>query len=491
MAEETGTLASMQPETARFVERLTRKSEDISRWYTDVILKAELADYAPVRGCMVIRPYGYALWENMQRLLDERIKATGHQNAYFPLFIPESLLRKEAEHVQGFAPQVAWVTHAGDEELEERLVVRPTSEAIIGTMYARWIQSWRDLPVLINQWCNVVRWEKRTFLFLRTTEFLWQEGHTAHRTEEEAQEEVMRMLGVYRDFVENDLAVPVIPGRKTEQERFAGAKATYTIEALMPDGRALQAGTSHNLGQHFAKVFDITFLDQDGQRKYVWQTSWGVSTRLIGGLILVHGDDFGLKLPPKIAPVQLAIVPIFRTEAERATVAAFVEQVQRALREYRIFTDWREQTPGWKFNEWELRGAPLRVEVGPRDVQQGQVVLVRRDTRAKEAVTLEQLPARAGELLALIQRDMLAQARAWRDEHTTPVETLAEFEEVLEAKPGFLLAHWCGSAECETAIKEKTRATIRCIPLDQVPEEGRCIWDGRPSNGRVLFARSY
>jgi prolyl-tRNA synthetase len=491
MAEETGATASMQPGAARFVERLTKKSEDISRWYTDVILKAELADYAPVRGCMVIRPYGYALWENMQRLLDERIKATGHQNAYFPLFIPESLLRKEAEHVQGFAPQVAWVTHAGDEELEERLVVRPTSEAIIGTMYSRWIQSWRDLPVLINQWCNVVRWEKRTFLFLRTTEFLWQEGHTAHRTEEEAQEEVMRMLGVYRDFVENDLAVPVIPGRKTEQERFAGAKATYTIEALMPDGRALQAGTSHNLGQHFAKVFDITFLDQDGQRKYVWQTSWGVSTRLIGGLILVHGDDFGLKLPPKIAPVQLAIVPIFRTEAERATVAAFVEQVQRALREYRIFTDWREQTPGWKFNEWELRGAPLRVEVGPRDVQQGQVVLVRRDTRAKEAVTLEQLPSRAGELLALIQRDMLAQARTWRDEHTTPVETLAEFEELLETKPGFLLTHWCGSAECETAIKEKTRATIRCIPLDQVPEEGRCIWDGRPSNGRVLFARSY
>src|SRR5262249_38626615 len=343
---------------------------DFSDWYVDVILRAELADYSPVRGCMVIRPYGYALWENMQAQLDARIKATGHKNAYFPLFIPEHLLQKEAEHVEGFAPEVAWVTAAGQEELEERLLVRPTSEAIIGTMYSKWIQSWRDLPVLINQWANVVRWEKRTALFLRTTEFLWQEGHTAHRTGEEAREEVLRMLEVYRDYVESELAIPVIKGRKSDAEKFAGAGATYTIEALMGDGRALQAGTSHELGQHFAHVFDITFQDMDGERRHVWQTSWGTTTRLIGAIIMVHGDAKGLLLPPRVAPVQVAVVPIWRSDEELALVREAVDWLTRELAGVvRLETDWTDQRPGWKFNEWEMRGAPLRIEIGPRDVR--------------------------------------------------------------------------------------------------------------------------
>ena len=361
----------------KFVEELTSQKEDFSKWYTEVVLKADLVDYSPVKGCMVIKPYGYAIWENMQRILDEKIKATGHVNAYFPLFIPKSFLEKEAEHVEGFSPQVAWVTKGGDEDLFEPLAVRPTSEAIICSMYSKWIQSWRDLPVLINQWANVVRWEKETRPFLRTTEFLWQEGHTAHRTFEEAEEETLRMLNVYKDFVENDLAIPVIAGRKTENEKFAGALHTYSIEVLLADGRALQAGTSHNLGQHFAKAFDIMFQDVDGERKYVWQTSWGVSTRLIGALIMTHGDDYGLVLPPRVAPYQIVIIPIWKSETDKTKVYNYVDEIYEVLRKYfRVKVDKDEEhTPGWKFNEWELKGVPVRVEIGPKEVEKQELYL--------------------------------------------------------------------------------------------------------------------
>jgi prolyl-tRNA synthetase len=481
-------------EQGSFVEELTDKSDDYSRWYTEVILKAELADYAPVRGCMVIRPYGYALWENMQRLLDARFKATGHVNAYFPLLIPESFLAREAEHVAGFAPEVAWVTQGGSEPLEERLAIRPTSEAIIGQMYSKWIHSWRDLPVLINQWCNVLRWEKVTRLFLRTTEFLWQEGHTVHRTEEEAQAETMTILQTYRSFVEEDLAIPVVYGQKTEAEKFKGAERTYSIEAMMGDGKALQAGTSHMLGQHFARVFDITFQDMDGERKYAWQTSWGVSTRLIGAIIMVHGDDSGLIMPPKVAPIQVVVVPIWRKEQERDQVAEFVDRVKANLgTEVRFQVDWDdEHTPGWKFNEWELRGVPLRMEVGPRDVKNNQVVLVRRDTRAKEIVPLESAGSRVVELLGQIQQEMLERARDFMAQHTRRVDSFQQFAAALEQERGFLLAHWCGGAECEAKIKEETAATIRCIPLEAEAEEGSCVWCGRPAIGkRVVFGRAY
>jgi len=481
-------------EQGSFVEELTDKSDDYSRWYTEVILKAELADYAPVRGCMVIRPYGYALWENMQRLLDARFKATGHVNAYFPLLIPESFLAKEAEHVAGFAPEVAWVTQGGSEPLEERLAIRPTSEAIIGQMYSKWIHSWRDLPVLINQWCNVLRWEKVTRLFLRTTEFLWQEGHTVHRTEEEAQQETMTILQVYRSFVEEDLAIPVVYGQKTEAEKFKGAERTYSIEAMMGDGKALQAGTSHMLGQHFARVFDITFQDMDGERKYAWQTSWGVSTRLIGAIIMVHGDDSGLIMPPKVAPIQVIVVPIWRKEQEKEQVAEFVEKVKARIgTAVRLQVDWDdEHTPGWKFNEWELRGVPIRMEIGPRDVKNGQVVLVRRDTRAKETVPFDDVESLVQELLDQIQHDMLERARDFMRQRTRRVDSLEEFKSVLEREKGFLLAHWCGDPDCEARVKEETGATIRCIPLEGDEEEGSCIWCGKPTRGRrVVFGRAY
>ena len=384
---------------------ITPQSEDFARWYVDVVRRAELADYSPVKGCMVIRPYGYAIWELIQQGLDRRFKETGHVNAYFPLFIPESLLMKEAEHVEGFAPQVAWVTQGGNEKLEERLVVRPTSETIIGTMYAKWVQSWRDLPILINQWANVVRWEKVTRLFLRTTEFLWQEGHTAHETAEEAQEETLRMLGVYKDFVENELAIPALDGQKTDSEKFAGAERTYSIEALMRDGRALQAGTSHNLGQNFAKVYDIKFQGRDKSVQYIWGTSWGMTTRLIGAVVMVHGDDGGLILPPKIAPYQVVIVPIPRGNW-RETVMPTVRRVRDELtaRGIRVHIDDREsQTPGWKFNEWELRGVPLRLEIGPKDIEKSQVVLARRDTREKSSAPMDGLASHVEGLLATIQ----------------------------------------------------------------------------------------
>jgi prolyl-tRNA synthetase len=471
---------------------------NFSDWYVDVILRAELADYSPVRGCMVIRPYGYALWENMQAQLDARIKATGHKNAYFPLFIPEHLLQKEAEHVEGFAPEVAWVTAAGQEELEERLLVRPTSEAIIGTMYSKWIQSWRDLPVLINQWANVVRWEKRTALFLRTTEFLWQEGHTAHRTEEEAREEVLRMLEVYRDYVESELAIPVIKGRKTDAEKFAGAEATYTIEALMGDGRALQAGTSHELGQHFAHVFDITFQDMDGERRHVWQTSWGTTTRLIGAIIMVHGDAKGLLLPPRVAPVQVAVVPIWRSDEELALVREAVDRLTRELAGVvRLEADWSDQRPGWKFNEWEMRGAPLRLEIGPRDVRGGRATLVRQDMRSepggplKEGIPLDELRERLPPLLDDVQEAMFRRALAFREARTHRVDTFEEFATTLARERGFLLAHWCGSSACEAKLKDETGATLRCLPLDAPAESGACVVCGSPSQARAVFARAY
>ncbi len=476
-------------DTKGFVEDLTDQSDDFSRWYTEVVRKAQLADYAPVRGCMVIRPYGYGLWENMQQQLDRRIKATGHQNAYFPLLIPESLLQLEADHVEGFAPQVAWVTHGGDEQLEERLAIRPTSEAIIGRMYSRWIESYRDLPVLINQWANVMRWEKVTRLFLRTAEFLWQEGHTAHATSEECQEEVLRMLEVYREFVETELAIPVYAGRKSAAEKFAGAEMTYSIEALMRDGKALQAGTSHNLGQHFAKVFDITYQDEQGKRQHVWQTSWGVSTRLIGALIMTHGDDQGLKLPPRVAPVQAVVVPIWRKDHEQGAVMEFIAKVREALGDrVRLHVDDRDQySPGWKYNEYELRGVPVRLEVGPRDVTQSAVMSVRRDNRAKESIPLDRLAERLPQLLDEVQHALFEAARVYRDENTTPVENLADIEAHFATQRGYVALPWDDDAALEAQIKERTGATLRCVPLDQSPFANRS-GDGRPV---ALFARSY
>ena len=470
--------------------------ESFSRWYITAIRRSELADYfEPVGGTMVIRPYGFSLWENMQAGLDQRFKATGHKNAYFPLFVPESFLRREAKHVEGFAPEVAWVTHAGGEELEERLAIRPTSETIFGHFYSKWIQSWRDLPMLINQWANVVRWEKRTVFFLRTTEFLWQEGHTAHRTAEEAQEETMRMLGVYADFAETDLALPVVRGEKTAAERFAGADATYAIEALMPDGKALQSGTSHFLGQNFARAFDITFLDQDGERKLVWTTSWGMSTRILGGMLMAHGDDSGLILPPKVAPIQTVVIPIpARSDEHTSRVSDAVSRVIKELTAagVRAEADWSDKRPGWKFNEWELKGVPLRVEIGPRDLATDHVTLVRRDTRDKEQVGLTAVAERAHQLLGEVQTSLFERARSFREANTHTVDDYERFKEVMQEQRGFIRAYWCGSAECEARIKEETRATIRVIPEDAEAEgPGVCICDGRPAPVRALFAQAY
>ena len=473
---------------------ITPQSQDFARWYVDVVRRAELADYSPVKGCMVIRPYGYAMWELIQQGLDRRFKETGHVNAYFPLFIPESLLMKEVEHVEGFAPQVAWVTHGGTEKLEERLVVRPTSETIIGTMYAKWVQSWRDLPILINQWANVVRWEKVTRLFLRTTEFLWQEGHTAHETAEEAQEETLRMLGVYKEFVETELAIPVIDGPKTESEKFAGAVQTYSIEALMGDGRALQAGTSHNLGQNFAKVYDIKFQGRDKSLQYVWGTSWGMTTRLIGAVVMVHGDDGGLTLPPKIAPYQVVIVPIPRGNW-RETVLPKAHAIRDELvaRGMRVHIDDRDtQTPGWKFNEWELRGVPLRMEIGPKDLEKSQVVLARRDTRVKSSAPMEGIGGHVEERLNEIQQALYDRARTFRDEHTSATDSYAEFKDIMDGRPGFVISPWCGSAACEAEIKAETQATIRNIPFNSAPGDGEaCLKCGRPATAHAWFAKAY
>ena len=483
----------MAPKQQGFVTEITPQTEDFSRWYTDVIRRAELADYSPVKGSMVIRPYGYAIWELMQSGLDKRFKETGHVNAYFPLFIPESLLRKEAAHVEGFAPQVAWVTRGGDEDLEERLIVRPTSEAIIGTMYAKWVQSWRDLPILINQWANVVRWEKVTRLFLRTTEFLWQEGHTAHETSEEAEEEARKMLGVYKDFLETELAMPVLDGKKTESEKFAGALHTYSVEALMGDGRALQAGTSHNLGQNFAKVFEIRFQARDKSMQYVWQTSWGMTTRLIGAVIMTHGDDSGLILPPRVAPTQVILVPIPRGDWKE-TVLPKAQEIAATLRDVgvRIEIDAREEyKPGWKFSEWEMRGVPLRLEIGPKDIEQSQVVLVRRDTREKIPTPMQGLSTQVTQLLETIQAALFKRAISFREDHTHRTDSKEEFVRLFEGRPGYVVAPWCGDKECEAKIKEETQATIRNIPFEAASSGGRCISCGEESHSDAYFAKSY
>ncbi len=476
-------------------EKITPRSEDYSRWYTDVIQRTDLADYAPVKGCMVIKPYGFTLWENIKEGLDSRFKATGHVNAYFPLLIPLSFIQKESEHVAGFSPELAVVTHGGGKELEDPLVVRPTSETIIGHMYANWIQSYRDLPVLINQWANVVRWEMRTRPFLRTTEFLWQEGHTAHATAEEAREETLRMLNVYVDFAVKDAAIPVIAGRKSESDKFAGAVNSYTIEAMMGDLKALQAGTSHFLGQNFAQAFDIQYLDENNELQYVWTTSWGVSTRMVGAVVMVHGDDQGLILPPRLAPHQVVIVPIWKGEDERTTVLETVERVKGLIGDdVRIRVDDREAySPGWKFNEWEMRGVPLRIEIGPRDVKQGQVMLVRRDLTGrarKEAVSIEEgLGKATRDTLDEIQKNLYQQALAFREEHTYYPEDYDEFKGAVGE--GFASAWWCGDAACEAKIKEDTKATLRCIPLEQESGTGTCIRCGEEAEERAVFARAY
>ena len=475
-------------------EKVTPRSEDYSRWYTEVIQQAEMADYAPVRGCMVIRPYGFGLWENIQAALDKRFKETGHSNAYFPLLIPMSFLEKEQEHVEGFAPELAVVTVGGGQELEEPLVVRPTSETVIGHMYAQWIRSYRDLPVLINQWNNVVRWEKRTRLFLRTTEFLWQEGHTAHATKEEAEEETLRMLDVYVEFAQNEAAIPVIPGRKSESERFHGAQRSYSIEAMMGDKRALQAGTSHYFGQNFAKAFDIEYLDQNNELQHCWTTSWGVSTRMIGGIIMVHGDDQGLRLPPRLAPIQVVIVPIWKSDEEKTRVLEAAHGIADALQgSVRLKLDDRDEvSPGFKFNDWEMRGVPLRVEIGPRDLAQGTVMLARRDMPGrpgKTSVPQEGLAEKIGEMLVTIQQSMYDSALAFLEDNTHEPTDYDAFKEVVA--DGFARIWWCGNVECEAQIKEDTRASNRCIPLDQPGGSGPCIVCGDTSQEVAIFARAY
>lgn len=477
----------------KYVEEIADQEDNFSKWYNQVVRKAELADYAPVRGCMIIRPYGYTLWENLQKHLDARFKETDVVNAYFPLLIPRSFLEKEAEHVEGFAPEVAWVTRGGGEELEEPLAIRPTSETIVGHTYAKWIQSYRDLPLLINQWNNVMRWEKRTTLFLRTSEFLWQEGHTAHRSLEEAEERTRLMLEVYRAFAEEDAAIPVIPGRKSENEKFAGALRTYSIEAMMGDGKALQAGTSHNLGMNFAKSFDIQFLDADGQRKYCSTTSWGMSTRMIGGIIMVHGDSSGLILPPRLAPYQVVIVPIWRKEADKTAVSEMVARVEKMLKgKVRVKVDMSDNTPGWKYNEWEMRGVPLRMEIGPRDVQNNSVMLVRRDNRAKQPVPVDGLETLLPHLLEEIQQALYQRALAFREKNTFSTESYEEFKELI-AQKGFVRVKWAEDSAAELAVKEETKATLRVIPFDQ-PEggvTGKCIYTGKPATCEAIFARAY
>ncbi len=478
----------------KYVEDITDQDDNFAQWYNQVVRKAELADYAPVRGCMIIRPYGYAIWENIQRFMDARFKETGVLNAYFPLLIPRSFIEREAEHIEGFAPELAWVTRGGGEELEEPLAIRPTSETIIGHSFARWVQSYRDLPILINLWNNVMRWEKRTVLFLRTAEFLWQEGHTAHRSIEEAEERTLMMLEVYRAFAEEDAAMPVIMGRKSENEKFAGALRTYAIEALMRDGKALQAGTSHNLGTNFARSFDIQYLDADGQRKYCATTSWGASTRLIGGIIMVHGDNAGLILPPRLAPYQVVVVPIWRKDAEQTLVNEMVERVEKMLKgKVRVKLDLSENTPGWKFNEWELRGVPVRMEIGPRDVQKNSVVLVRRDNRVKESVAVEALETRLPALLEEVQQALFRRAKEFQDQNTHYTDSYEEFKQIIAEKRGFVRVKWAEDDAAEVAIKEETKATLRVIPFDQ-PEggvKGKCFYTGKPATCEAIFARAY
>lgn len=480
-----------------YVTSIARQAEDFPGWYNDVVVKAELASYSPVRGCMVIRPYGFAIWESMRDELDRHIKATGHQNVYFPLFVPRSLLEKEAEHVEGFDPQVAWVTHAGGEELKEWLAIRPTSEALIAEVVKDWIQSYRDLPLLMNLWNNVVRWELRTRLFLRTAEFLWQEAHTFHATQAEADQEVATGLEAYRAVAEEWLAIPVIKGRKTENEKFPGAVYSHAIEAMMRDTKALQAGTSHMLGSNFARAAGIEYLDRDNQRQAPFGTSWGFSTRMVGAVIMAHGDDAGLILPPRVAPIQVVVVPIFRTEEDRAAVAAAIDHLRAAIAEadggaaLRLEVDWREESPGFKYNHWELRGVPFRVEIGPRDVAAGRGVLVRRIDRVKEELPLETLARELPRRLEAYQAELLQRALDFRAANTHQVNTYEEFKRILDERGGFLMAHWCGDGACEKQVGAETGATIRVIPFDAPAESGACLIDGRPSSQRVVFARAY
>ncbi len=487
---------------------LTDRDENYAQWYNDLVIKADLAENSAVRGCMVIKPYGYAIWENIQAGLDKMFKATGHVNAYFPLFIPKSFFSREAAHVEGFAKECAVVTHyrlKNDEsgkgvivdpaaKLEEELIIRPTSETIIWNSYKNWIQSYRDLPILINQWANVVRWEMRTRLFLRTAEFLWQEGHTAHATSREAVEETEKMINVYADFAENYMALPVIKGYKTENERFAGAIDTYTIEALMQDGKALQAGTSHFLGQNFAKAFDVQFTDKTGKLDYVWATSWGLSTRMVGALIMAHSDNNGLVLPPRLAPIQTVIVPIFKTDEQLKLISEKAREIMAGLQNEGIsvkYDDRDNLKPGFKFADYELKGVPVRIAIGPRDIENGTVELARRDTLQKETVPAQGLPDRLKDLFVEIQASLYKKALKFRDDNTYLTDNWKEFTEIIENQGGFILAHWDGTGETEEKIKEETKATIRCIPFDSPEEEGKCVYSGRPSKRRVLFARSY
>jgi prolyl-tRNA synthetase len=474
------------------VAKITKRDQDYSQWYVDIVTRAEMADYAPVKGCMVIRPWGYAIWERMQRALDDMFKATGHENAYFPLLIPQSFLQKEAEHVEGFAPECAVVTRGGDKELEEPLVIRPTSETIIWAMYKKWIQSWRDLPLLYNQWANVLRWEMRTRLFLRTTEFLWQEGHTAHATAEEAREETVRILGIYKRFAEEWMAMPVLSGKKTDAEKFAGAVTTYTIEALMQDNRALQAGTSHYLGQNFARAFDVQFQDREGRNEYVYATSWGVSSRLVGALVMSHSDDAGLVLPPKLAPLEVVVVPILKADADNTAIRTAAVRLAEPLQDrVRIRVDDRDNvSPGWKFNEWELKGVPVRIEIGPKDLEKGQAVVVRRDTGQKAPVAHDEVAVHVADVLEEMQNGMLERARERLREGCRAAETLDALKAILEAEGGFVYAPWCGDAACEARVQEETKATIRCIPDDAEAGEA-CAVCGKGPATRVPFARAY
>jgi len=473
----------------KFVEAITPRDVDFAQWYTDIVKKADLVDYSSVRGCMIIRPYGYAIWELIQQHLDKRFKETGHENVYMPLFIPESLLQKEKEHVEGFAPEVAWVTHGGDEELTERLCVRPTSETLFCEHYANIIHSYRDLPKLYNQWCSVVRWEKTTRPFLRTLEFLWQEGHTAHATAEEAMEETIKMLNVYAEFCENILAIPVIKGQKTEKEKFAGAKATFTIESLMHDGKALQTGTSHNFGDGFARAFNIRYTDKNNELKYVHQTSWGMTTRLIGAIIMVHGDDDGLVLPPAVAPIQVIVIPV---QQHREGVLEKAREVKdRISKVARVKIDESDKMPGWKFSEYEMKGVPLRVELGPKDIENNQCVIVRRDNREKIFVSLDNLEREIPEILAKMQKDLLVKATQERDKKTFIAKSLDEFAEVINKTPGFIKAMWCGDEACENKVKETTGATARCIPFEQEQVADTCVCCGKPAKHMVVWGKAY
>jgi len=476
-------------EEKKLVEAITSMNEDFTQWYTDIVKKADLVDYSSVRGCMIIRPYGYAIWENIQKNLDAMFKETGHENVYMPMFIPESLLQKEKEHVEGFAPEVAWVTHGGQNELTERLCVRPTSETLFCDHYANIIHSYRDLPMLYNQWCSVVRWEKTTRPFLRTLEFLWQEGHTAHATEEDAQEETIKMLNVYAKFCEDFLAIPVIKGQKTDKEKFAGAKATYTIESLMHDGKALQSGTSHNFGDGFARAFDIQYTDKDNKLQYVHQTSWGMSTRIIGAIIMVHGDDSGLVLPPAIAPIQVVIIPVSQ---HKEGVAEKAREIKKRLSgSLRVKLDTSDKQPGWKFSEYEMKGVPLRLEIGPKDIEKNQAVLVRRDNREKIFVNLDELETVIPEILAKVQAGLFEKASALKDKKTYTAATKEEFQRIIEETPGFIKAMWCGSCECEEKIKELTGATARCIPFEQEKISDKCIYCGSDAKHMVYWGKAY